>query len=370
MQLPLHFDPYTDKYFLRSLEILRKEKFNPFVRVQIFLRDAGLIYGLKSAVALIDKFSLLRKNGGKIYSLEEGTNYSPQESVMLIEARVQDIIYLETLLLSLISSQTTERNDKTTPDLAAIQKNFHSIKALVNKRPFIYFGARHYRYDQDKAIAQAAFSEGAAGAATDNEASVIQKKGVGTIPHALECIFAWKYERENAVLKTIEAFDKHMDVVIPRIALIDFNNKEIDDSLAVAEALQDRLYGIRVDTSGENTMQGEHVFPNHTNEPYWSGLGITIGGVYALRQQLLKHDFSKVKIILSSGFGEVGKVKAFVEAEKELGISLFDELGIGQVSPVRAATMDIVNVGESIKTMEPMAKAGRAYHPNSRLHEV
>jgi nicotinate phosphoribosyltransferase len=369
MQLPQHFEPYTDKYFLRSLEILQKEKLNPFVRAQIFVRSRpGFIYGLNDAVAVIEKVSKLRGNGGRIYSLAEGDSYESGETVMLLEGRIQDIIYLETLILGFISSQTTWVNDKKHPEVAVVQKNVSEIVKLV-KRPASYFGARHYRYDEDREIAQAAFAAGATGASTDCGASVIGKKGVGTIPHSLETIFAWKYGRKNAVVKTTEAFDKDIDSSVPRIALVDFNNKEIDDSLGVANALKDTLYGIRVDTSGENTMQEEVFFPKHKDDPYWQGKGVTIGGVYKLRTELLARGFSKVKIVLSSGFGNIAKVQAFVAAEKELGISLFDELGVGQVYPARIATMDIVGVGESLTTIQPMAKVGRAYCPNTRVQE-
>jgi len=368
MQLPQHFEPYTDKYFLRSLEILQKENLNPFVRAQIFLRDSGFIHGLEDAVALIQKFSKLRENGGRIYSLIEGDSYTSEETVMLIEGRVQDIIYLETLILGFISSETTWFNDKTRPDRATVKKNVSEIVELV-KRPVSYFGARHYRYVEDKELAQAAFAAGATGASTDFGASVVGKKGVGTIPHSLEAIFAWKHGMENAVVKTTDAFDKHIDPAVSRIALVDFNNKEIDDSLRVAKMLKDKVYGIRVDTSGENTMQDEAFFPNHKDDPYWHGKGVTIGGVYKLRKELLAHGFQEIKIVLSSGFGNIAKVKAFVEAEKELGISLFDELGVGQVYPARIATMDIVGVGDNLTMLQPMAKVGRAYRPNPRLHE-
>ena len=74
--------------------------------------------------------------------------------------------------------------------------------------------------------------------------------------------------------------------------------------------------------------------------------------------------------MLSSGFGDIRKVRAFVKAEKELGIRLFDSLGVGQIFPVRAATMDIVGVGETIDNIRPISKVGRHEKSYKRLHRV
>ena len=73
-------------------------------------------------------------------------------------------------------------------------------------------------------------------------------------------------------------------------------------------------------------------------------------------------------MLLTSGFGDVNKVKAFVAAEKALGIKLFDGLGVGGLyKPCRAATMDIVGVGDSPDSILPLSKKGRSYNPNPSL---
>ena len=40
-QLPEKHEPFTDKYFLRSKEILQKDNINPIVRYRVFARKAG-----------------------------------------------------------------------------------------------------------------------------------------------------------------------------------------------------------------------------------------------------------------------------------------------------------------------------------------
>jgi nicotinate phosphoribosyltransferase len=95
------------------------------------------------------------------------------------------------------------------------------------------------------------------------------------------------------------------------------------------------------------------------------------GKLVALRKALDQFGHRDVKIILTSGFGDPEKVKAFVEAEKLLGVRLFDALGVGGIfKPCRMATMDIVAVGETPEMLTPISKVGRPYNPNPRLTQL
>jgi len=285
---------------------------------------------------------------------------------LLIEGRAQDVIPLETILLGIISSRTTQQNDRHGINLSDITKRTQQIVSLVGDRPVYYFGARHWHYEEDEAIAKATFLGGVSSASTEIGAHTMGKEPVGSIPHSLENIFAWKYGADRAVLETIKAFDLFMKPEIPRIALVDYRNREIDDSLEVARVLGEKLYGIRVDTSGECLMQGAEESGAESGH-YWYGKGMTISGVSHLRETLNRKGYSNIKIMLSSGFGNPEKVQAFVDAEKELGYKLFDALGVGNLYDSRIATMDIVAVGESLDSMEPCAKSGRCYHANPNL---
>jgi nicotinate phosphoribosyltransferase len=388
LKLPESFEPYSDKYFLRTHEILSQEGLNPWVRAQVFIRTGpGEVRGVDEAIAVIDKYSDFRANGGKIFALSEGSSYGPKETLMVIEGRMLDIIALETIYLGVLSAETTKVNEGISEvDLDAARERMRQVVDLAGDRPVSYFGARHWRYDADAAIALAAFEGGATGASTDVGAAMGGKVGQGTIPHALENIYAWINGKENAVVEATLAFDRVIDPQVPRIALIDYNNREIDDSIAVVKALQGRLAGVRVDTCGENIAQGALASADDAQAQkwkdkgiplpaadspearYWYGRGVTVTGVYALRQALDAAGFSELPIILTSGFGDPKKVEAFVEAEKVLGVRLFDGLGVGGIyKPCRMATMDIVAVGETAAEMTSISKVGRPYRPNERL---
>jgi nicotinate phosphoribosyltransferase len=369
MKFPESYEPYTDKYFLRTKEILKRENLNPFARAQVFIRKGpGKVKGIDEAVELLEHYGNISEKGGRIYTLDEGQVYSPKETIMLIEAPVQNIVALETMYLGIITAETTLANDNIDIDLDAIEKNAKEIVEAAQERPVSYFGARHWKYDRDYEISAAAFKGGFSSSATDIGAAILGQKGIGTIPHILENVMAWKYGTENAVLESIKAFDRVIDPSIPRISLIDYRNKEVDDAVRSAEVLDGRLYGIRIDTCGENISQGGKE-KSDTSRQYWDGPGVTVSGVHAVRKALDDNGYSDVKIILSSGFGNTEKIKAFIEAEKDPDVNtkLFDALGVGGLYHARTATMDVVAVGESIESMEPISKVGRSYKPNSRL---
>lgn len=306
------YEDYTDIYFLRSREILTKLKLDPFVRAQIFIRSGpGKAYGFSEIASILQRYSTITKNGGKIYSLTDGDTYTSCETILVIEARIQDIITLETMMLGVMSRATTQENDHHGVDPKDVTSRVKKIVSLVGPRPVYYFGARHWHYTKDAEISKAAMMGGAISCSTTIGAATMNRLPVGTIPHSLEAIFAWKYGNNTAVLESIRAFHRSINTDVPRIALVDWRNKEIDDAVMVARVLQHDLSGVRVDTCYENVMQGsdgEH--------------GVSVSGVYALRCALNDAGFGWVTITLSSGFGDSEKVKKFVTAEKKTGNTL------------------------------------------------
>ena len=380
--LPENPEAYADKYFLRGYDILNAEGINPWVKAQVMIRRGpGKVFGLDEALAILEKYSPLVENKGKVYALNEGDNYAPRETLMLTEAPILDIIKLETMYLGVNAAETTKANDNIRIDLAQVTENARKITGLVGKRTVMYMGARHWRYDEDAAITRAAYEGGFRGASTDIGAATFGQLGAGTTPHVVENIMAWKYGRDRAVVETIKAFDRVIAPQVPRIILCDYRTKEITDTLACAQELGNRLWGPRIDTCGENVGEGAIEFPDKRkleqligkqivipdeDEKFWFGRGVTVTGTYAMRKALDKNGYNNMKIVLSSGFADPRKVQAFVRAEEILGAQLFDMLGVGQLFESRASKMDIVGVGEP-RNYIPIAKTGRRENPNPRL---
>lgn len=351
-ELPENYEKYVDKYFLRSKEVLQKDGLNPWVKMQVFIRDGpGKVKGIDEAVAILEKYSKLKEHGGKVYALKEGSEYQPCETVMLIEGYLQDFIDLETLYLGVITSKTTGGEI----NLEKVEENARKVIEAAEGRPVMYFGARHWHYSLDEKISHAAYKGGCTAASTDTGAETFGKKGVGTMPHALVLAY-------GSTVEAAKAFDKHIDKSVERVMLIDTFNKEITDTIETATALGPSLYGVRIDTCGENI--GENCTAGKGNK-YETGRGVTIELAKKVREALDSQGFKHVKIVLSSGFGDVEKVKAFIAAEKKLGLKLFDSLGVGGFYKAKYATADIVE-----KDGKPFSKKGRKLNPNPRLEEV
>jgi nicotinate phosphoribosyltransferase len=368
-----NYRKYTDKYFLRSKDILKEEKINPLVRYQVFARhDSTELKGIDEAVDFIRGVA---GDKVRIYSMKEGESYYANEPIMKLEGRVQDLIDLETVYLGILSGNLTGDIN-----LHAIREKAKAIKKAAKDKPVFYFGARHFHPNLDEKLAGICYEEGFVGTSTDIGAKAWKAKGLGTIPHAL--VLAYEiYIKENcrtgnATVEAAKGFDRYIDKTVPRIVLNCTFNREITDTIESAKALPD-LKGTRIDTCGENFSEGsqEIVLPElDVHEKYLRGRGVTIAGVWALRRGLDESGFGNLEITVSSGFNE-GKTDAFMEADrvyqKIYRKPLFNSIGTGSLADPFMTTSDIcAYFSEKDGKWKPLSKTGRRELYSNRLEEV
>ena len=140
------------------------------------------------------------------------------------------------------------------------------------------------------------------------------------------------------------------------ITLVDYDNDCVGTSLAVARALGDRLWGVRIDTS-ENVVDQSIIPMMGLFRP--SGVNPQL--VWNVRHALDGEGFGHVKIVVSGGF-TTEKIRSFEEQ-----LVPVDAYGVG--SSLFAGrfdfTADIVLVEG-----KPESKVGREYRPNKRLEKV
>jgi len=378
MQTKNKMQKYTDKYFLRSNEILKAEGINPWVNMQVFVRKGpGKIGGIEEAVDLILNNSNLAEVGGRIYAKAENEIYTPKDTIMNIVAPIQEIMELETIYLGVLTAGTTRLNDKKDLNFNKIGLQMRQVKDLAGERIVLYFGARHWHWTYDQALANLAFENGCSEVATDNGAETRNKWGVGTIPHALENIYARKYGFKNAVVESTKAFDRVIPINIPRVALSDYANREITDTLNTIKALDGRLAAVRVDTCGENIAEGAI----DGTEKYINGRGVTANGVYALRNALDNKGYHGVGVYVSSGFSNPEKVRAFNKVEKTKGKRIYSGIGAGFLDGVRTFTADVIAIaddpdkvdfytGKGVKAKDIFHKVGRPPRINKTLRRI
>jgi nicotinate phosphoribosyltransferase len=225
----------ADVYFERTRRILAAEKLDPVVVMEIFPREDAVLCGAEEALAYLRE---ILGNGKRldpeplVESLHDGDRVSRKEVVMRITARYSAFGLYETALLGILAQGT---------GWATAARR---IVDLADPVPVIGFGARHVHPSVADQMDYASVVGGCIGASTPAGARLAGLAPTGTMPHALILIF-------GDTVRALEAFDRHIEPDVPRIALVDTFKDEAEESVRVADALGERLWGVRLDTPSE-----------------------------------------------------------------------------------------------------------------------
>lgn len=328
---------YSDKYFVRAREILLADDYRPQVTMQVFGKTHAFLGGIDEAIAIL-KLCALEWSELNVRALYDGDEVEPWEAVLEIEGPYDAFAHLETLYLGVLARRTK------------VGTNTRRVVEAAFPKEVMFFPARHDHWLVQTGDGYAAHIAGAIGVSTDAQASWWGNEGVGTVPHALIGAYGG-----DTVLAT-QRFAEFIPEAVQVISLVDFENDCVKTSLAVSQALGDRLYGVRLDTSEllvDASVQSQM--------GRFSPTGVCPQLVRNVRSALNDEGFDAVKIIVSGGF-TVEKISAF-EAE---GVPA-DAYGVGS-SLFKGRfdfTGDIV-----LKDGKPCAKVGREYRPNPRLELV
>ena len=325
---------YSDKYFIRASQILAADDHHPEVLMQVFCRNRGLLCGLSEA---LDLFRGLDADV-TIRALKDGDWIDPWETVLTIEGPYSAFAHMETVFLGILARGTR------------VATQTRAVVEAAKGKPVLFFGARHDHYGTQEADGYAALLGGGCGVATDAQGSRMEMPGIGTVPHAL--IAAYGGDTVMASKKFVE----FMPEDLPFVALVDFDNDCVATSLAVAEALGERLSGVRLDTSGslvDLALQADGVAEKGVNPTL----------VRKVRAALDERGFQAVEIIVSGGLS-AERIQIFEDSDTPV-----DAYGVGS-SILRNHgdfdfTADIVKVdGQAV------SKVGREYQPNERLELI
>ena len=326
---------YSDKYFVRTQQVLQKDHHHPNVTMQVFCRHHATICGLDEAIAVLKLCSTSPKKL-KIYALFDGDEVAPWEPVMHIVGNYASFCHLETIYLGIIARRTSVAT--------AVKK----VVQAASGKQVLFFPARFDHFSVQTGDGYAAYISGALGVSTDANAAWWGDEGIGTIPHGL--IAAYNGDTVKASL----VFDKHVTKSVKRMVLVDFDNDCVKTSLAVARKLRRKLWGVRLDTSAE--LRDESVTPRDERS-----LGVCPELVWNVRKALDQNDFSWVKIVISGGF-TAARISEFIKLKVP-----FDAVGVGSAFLREKIdfTADIVIVNG-----RTCAKVGRKYIENKRLKLV
>ena len=331
---------YSDKYFVRTRDVLAASGRNPRVVMQVFQKQDACLGGVDEAIALL---KLCLTDGYSwadlaVDALRDGDFVAPRETVMLVTGPLAAFAHLETVYLGVLARRTR------------VATNTRRVVEAAWPKPVMFFPARFDHWLVQTGDGYAAHIAGAIGVSTDAQASWWGGRGMGTVPHGL--IAAYGGDTVLAARRFIETLGPQMDVIV----LVDFDNDCVGTAVAVARALGPQLWGVRLDTS--STMVDRSLSPQMGR---FDPRGVNPQLVRNVREALDREGFSSVRIVASGGFN-VAKIASFEEAAVPV-----DAYGVGSalIRGENDFTADVV-----VRDGHPAAKAGRGYLPNPRLEPV
>ena len=333
---------YTDAYFNHTRETLLRDGRHPRVVMQVFQRNQAMLGGVDEAIAIL-KLCSEAWDALTVHALHDGDRIEPWETAMTIEGDYTLFAHLETVYLGVLTRRTL------------ITTNTARVVEAATGKPIIFMPARHDHHRVQTGDGYAAYVAGAMvgaeiGVTSDAQASWWGGRGVGTVPHAL--IASYGGNTVLAATKFAEWASEDMNIVV----LVDFENDSVNTALEVARALGPRLWGVRLDTSGQLV---DRSLWNEMGD--FDPRGVNERLVRKVRDALDADGFERVKIVVSGGF-TVDKIEEFERRQVPV-----DAYGIGS-SLIRGQndfTADIV-----MTDGRPSAKVGRRYRPNARLELV
>jgi nicotinate phosphoribosyltransferase len=328
---------FSDAYFNVGRAALRAAGQTARVTWQVSAKSAGWLGGIDEAVALLrtcsDDFAAL-----EVHALYEGDRVEPWDTVLVVEGDYAAFAHLETLVLGTMSRRTR------------LCTNLRMMVEAARPKPVYYLGARNDHPSLQPGDGLSAHVAGVASVSSDALGALTGKHGTGTIPHGLIAAFGG-----DTVAATLAAAAV-MPAEVPLIALVDYDNDSVATSVAVARALEGRLWGVRLDT-GEYMVDRSVVPMMGTFPP--SGVNTTL--VWNVRNALDAEGFGDVKIVVSGGF-TLARIRAFEEEGAPV-----DAYGVGASAHEGRwdFAADVVRLDG-----QPQAKAGREARVNARLERV
>ncbi|MCD6133048.1 MAG: nicotinate phosphoribosyltransferase [Deltaproteobacteria bacterium] len=308
----------TDVYFDRAVEVIKKKNVDKWVKAEF--RAKGLPRNYKWAVlgGVEETLTLLEGKNVNVRILDEGTFFKAYDPVMEIEGMYTDFSVYETALLGFLC------------EASGITTKSARIRKIADKKTVLSFGARRMHPAIAPMIERAAYIGGCDGFSVTLAGEKMGKRASGTMPHALILVF-------GDTVEAVKAFDEVIEEGVPRIALIDTYNDEKFEALRVAEALKERLDGVRLDTPSSRRGSMREILKE-------------------VRWELDLRGYDYVKLYVSGGLNEE-EIKDVMEYA--------DGFGVGTSisnAPTIDFSMDIMEIEG-----EPVAKKGKKSGSKSLL---
>ncbi len=397
---------------LKDVDTSKVEIGNIIVEMQFFTRRKpfSVVVGVDEALAILKTSTGYVEDGNFINTYENleveavhdgdivryDGNPENVEPILKIRGRYRDFAHLETVLLGVVSEPTR------------IATNVYNTLHAAGGKDVLFFPARfaHYKMQGAHGYAHSVAVETYNRICTKKVNTFVSTheqgawwggKGGGTVAHATIASFL------GNTAETMMQFSNIMPVTTPRIALVDFHNDCVEESLAVMEKMFNKyweyhlkgdednkkkfqLYGVRPDTSGnmidkciEQPTSKEDFGVNAKlvwrlrkaiDNAYilWTE-EVSCSDLLAKKKKVAKEFCQKVKIIVTGGF-TIDKIEMF----EKLGVPA-DIYGVGSSLLTNDKdsnndyTADVVGVNIAGKWHQ-LSKVGRTTCFNNDLERI
>ena len=330
---------FSAVYFLKTAKIIDKHLPKQRITMQFFQKKNAVLCGIDEAVALLHCFAR-EPESLSIHALHDGDQIAPYETLLTIEGEYDKFGYLEGIIDGILARRTS------------VATHVYNIVQAAKHKHIIFMSDRDDHFSQQAGDGYSAFIGGSSAQATYAMNEWWGKQGMGTMPHALIQLF------DGDLIAACHAYRQQFpdDNLV---ALVDYQNNVIADSLAVSREFGKDLYGVRVDTS--QNMIDQYFLDNPQELGKFDPRGVNKRLIQVLRKTLDDNGFSHVNIIVSGGF-DVAKIRDFEKDNTPV-----DAYGVGS----SLIKVNIGFTGDCVRlNAKNQSKAGRIYQPNPRLQWV
>lgn len=300
----------ADVYFRRTMDILAAKGVDKCVVGEVRARTLPRDWPWAILVGAEECAHLLAGLNCSVSCLDEGTLFRAGDPVMVVEGNYTAFGLHETAFLGCLCQAS------------GIATGAARCRIAAGDRVLLSFGARRMHPAIAPLIERSAYIGGCDGVSAIAGAELIGVEPTGTMPHSLVLVMG----------DTVTATRAFHEVVAPhvrRISLIDTFNDEKFETLRVAEAMGEALFGVRLDTP--SSRRGD--FLEILREVRW---------------ELDLRGFENVRLVVSGGINET----------QILHLNpLVDGYGVG-TSISNAPTVDFAFDIVEIEG-QPMAKRGK-----------
>ncbi len=308
----------TDVYFERAIEVLKAKNIDKTVKAEISVKSLPKDYNWAVLSGVEESLNLLKGIDVNVRSIPEGTIFKECNPVLEIEGKYSDFAVYETAILGFLSQES------------GVATKAARVKKVAGSKNVLSFGARRMHPAIAPAIERAAYIGGCDGFSTVLAGDMFGIEASGTMPHSLILL-------AGDTSLAAQYFDETLNRSVPRIVLIDTFSDEKLESLKVAEKLNKKLAGIRLDTPSSRRGNMKKILQE-------------------VRWELDLRGFNHVQLFVSGGLDENNLAEI---------VDYADGFGVG--TSISSATtidfsMDIVEI-ES----KPIAKKGKISGSKSLL---